>query len=299
MSMKHTLSSSLLLASLTMISPASAATIFFDGFGDGDRNNNGTADGPVQDATDVGVVWLRASGSSSTNSPNVTIVDDSAGLGSGNALSIVPGVTTARRISTAFAPITLGEVGDYIDIAFDIRLAASVNSDKTLRFGLFNEGTILTANEFDGNSSVGSLNDDFGYFVQLDTGTPDGQTADIRMENAGDGTLGGPTSTFGANTSDAAAAIGTTGKGVAFRITRNAADDLNLTLSIDGNELINRNLSQGSLTPNTDTFGSFQIANNGADFHYLLDNVTLTSNVPEPATLSLVGLGGLMLLRRR
>ena len=93
----------------------SLAQTITDGFGDADRNNNGVIDiydtdvnlsgtlnDPVldaglmeittaEDATDVGMIWSATRGftSSNTGDPkgNMKIIDDSAGLGSGYALS--------------------------------------------------------------------------------------------------------------------------------------------------------------------------------------------------------------------
>src|SRR4051812_41287179 len=65
---------------------ATAALIVSDGFGDGDRDNNGLDSGAVvTDATDVGVPWLLTDG---TSAVTFKVVDDSAGIGSGNALQL-------------------------------------------------------------------------------------------------------------------------------------------------------------------------------------------------------------------
>ena len=53
-----------------------------DGFGDGDRDNNGTTEVAATDALDVGVPWYYA-GSGTSNAIQKT-VDDSAGIGNGN-----------------------------------------------------------------------------------------------------------------------------------------------------------------------------------------------------------------------
>ena len=71
-------------AAFFSFSPASAAIIFTDGFGDGDRDNNGLdAGAAVTDATDVGIPWLFTDG---TSAAVFSAIDDSAGIGSGNAL---------------------------------------------------------------------------------------------------------------------------------------------------------------------------------------------------------------------
>src|SRR5437870_1840032 len=75
----------LLLATLP-VTAAHAAVIVKDGFGDGDRDNNGTSETAATDATDVGVPWYYAGGG--TSNAILKAIDDSAGIGTGNALQL-------------------------------------------------------------------------------------------------------------------------------------------------------------------------------------------------------------------
>src|SRR5690349_14412090 len=97
----------LLFVALLSFSPLSAAIIFTDGFGDGDRDNNGLDAGAVvTDPTDVGVPWLLTDG---TSAVNFKVVDDSAGLGSGNALQLNNTGSNNRPTLGHFSPVTMAD----------------------------------------------------------------------------------------------------------------------------------------------------------------------------------------------
>ena len=303
---------SLALGTALLTAPAWAAPVFTDGFGDGDRDNDGNLEGPVQDASDVGVPFYIANGSSSSNSPAVTIVDDSAGIGSGNALSVNGnGSSSSRRIIAGFDTVSLANPGDFITLSFDARHNGTAPStDRRFRLGLYNQGALLTDEDFDGNSTNNTLSDDVGYYFQFDTGVASGTVADARIEFNTDGSpLGGSSSTgdsesFGFGTDDALASLTDVAKSYSITITYVTATDANVSLSVNGTELENRNLSDGgdaNDVVSTYDFNSFLFSQNGAELNYLIDNVVIESNtvVPEPGTLSLVGLAGLTLLHRR
>ena len=59
---------------------ARGASLLFDGFGDGDRDNDGAPDGPVENPADVGAAFYTARSSSSITA---SIASD-ATIGSGN-----------------------------------------------------------------------------------------------------------------------------------------------------------------------------------------------------------------------
>lgn len=275
--------------------PASGDIIASDGFGDGDRNNDGAAEAAATDASDTGLIFVRSSGSKSNDSPAVTVIDDANGIGDGNALSVNGnGSKSTRRMLAAFDAVTLGAADEFISVSFDARHhGAAPVADRKFRFGLFNEGAKKTVNDFDGNSTNDTHADDMGYYVGLDSGAGDGTTADIRLEAPADpdfdgSPLGGSDGeSFGASTDDATASLTETAKRYKLTITYISADDLNFRLDVDGTNVIDRSLSasSGDLdVVNTLTFDAFLFGQNGAELDYLLDNVTVESNVrDEPA----------------
>ena len=280
---------------VALTAAASADLVASDGFGDGDRNNDGIAEVAVTDASDVGLVFIRSSGSNSSDSPALTVIDDAAGIGDGNALSVNGnGSKSARRVLAAFDAVTLSVADEFISVSFDARHhGAAPDADRKLRFGLFTEGTRKTVNDFDGNSTNNTHADDEGYYVGLDTGKGDGTTADIRLEAIADpdfdgSPLGGSDGeSFGASTKEGAASLTDQVKHFKFTITFVSADDLNFKLDVDGTNVIDRNLSDsdGDLdVVNTRAFDAFLFGQNGAELDFLLDNVTVETNVSdEPA----------------
>src|SRR4051812_12699913 len=74
------------LATSLSYNSASAGIVFTDGFGDGDRDNNGLDTGAlVTDPLDLGIPWLLTDG---TSAVTFRATDDSAGIGMGNALQL-------------------------------------------------------------------------------------------------------------------------------------------------------------------------------------------------------------------
>ncbi len=189
---------------LGTLTPASAVV---DGFGDGDRNNNGGAitvydvdtnlNGSIDgaepsvalDAGDTGIIWAATRGftSSNTGDPkaNIKIIDDStgdidsAGLQSGYALG-----SESKGSGSSFAgffndPVQLGpNVGDRVDFSFDWRGWSQSNNAtpfpaiSELRVGIFQD----TDNEF-GQQGPEGLDSGAGQAMVTwgnDTGENDG-----------------------------------------------------------------------------------------------------------------------------
>ncbi|MEM6334633.1 MAG: PEP-CTERM sorting domain-containing protein [Planctomycetota bacterium] len=308
-----------LAAAATLSFPAFGG-VMFDGFGDGDRDNDGTPEGVVADAADTGFKWLIANGSSSASSPTVGIADDSAGIGSGNALTYEAGTTATRRLLAGFDQIELSQPGQFISLNFDLRFAGGVapTTDGDVRFGLYNQGAVKTENDFDGNSTVDSLDDETGYYVTFDTGTPGGGTlAAVIVEPNTDGSpLGGSSGTgdslqFGGSVNEGNlaglgllpedAVLGDGTNSIGLKITYLAADNLNFQLTLNGNTIRDRDLLDDTTeppAPSTLSFDALIIASAGTDLDFSIDNVALETNVPEPGSLSLAALGALALLAR-
>src|SRR5262245_40237327 len=102
---------------------ASAAIIFSDGFGDGDRDSNGLdAGATATDPTDVGIPWYLTDG---TSAVTFVATDDSAGIGTGNAMQLFNTGSNNRPTVGHFAPITMAD-GDRLILRFDARLLSTL-----------------------------------------------------------------------------------------------------------------------------------------------------------------------------
>lgn len=287
---------------LCLVGTSQGAVVFSDGFGDGDRDNDGSNDsgGIVDDAGDVGVAFYRARGTSVTGASLVTD-NGVGGIGSGLALKFEPGSTAGRVLSAGFADTTLANVGESITLSFDIRMDPSITANAGLRFGLYSDGGTAIAADFDGNTTLNALGDDGGFFAQVDTGVINGNSADLRYEPVNDLPLGGTGNVFlGASTEEAAGLTLTTAKSVALSITLVDSGVVELAYSVDGINYITSRTDEASsaITPQL-TYNEFLLGNAGADIDFLIDNVQVEFTVPEPGSITLIGLGALAVLRRR
>ena len=166
---------------------ATAAIIFSDGFGDGDRDNNGLdAGAAVTDASDVGIPWLLTDG---TSAVNFRAIDDSAGIGSGNALQLNNTASNNRPTVGHFAPVTMAD-GDKLILRFDARFVSTSSVvDRAIRWGLYHD-----TNGDDGTVDHGSASsvsvDDIGYNVRIDAGADVSNTTsmDVTRDDSATGT---------------------------------------------------------------------------------------------------------------
>jgi len=111
-----------LLFALTCALETGAATYTSDPFSDGSWNNTSTGDA-------LGAVWYA--GSAGT----LSIANDAAGIGSGNALRLA-GSATGQKCLAQFHPTTLTEPGDWVRLSFDFRFES-----KPANFGFISERT--------------------------------------------------------------------------------------------------------------------------------------------------------------
>jgi len=117
--------------------PIGTGDLVIDGFTDGGRSNGSEA---------LDTAWFTVFPPNGGTAPTLSIVNDSAGLGSGNAL-FIDNVTNAaqlgaKSIIAGFVGTTLTNVGDRITLSFDFRLARVAANDarNAFRFGLNNSG---------------------------------------------------------------------------------------------------------------------------------------------------------------
>ncbi|MEM8782124.1 MAG: PEP-CTERM sorting domain-containing protein [Planctomycetota bacterium] len=279
-------------------------TVFDDSFADGDLAQTGALD------TD----WWTSSSSSA-----LEIAPGELGLVTG---------TSGRGIHTIFAPQVLDDVGDQLIVSYTFTTPDTVGNRSTgFRVGLFDS---LGRAGLDDNvsSSSGSPSDLFGWGVA--SGGPGTQTLpgfmhDIDVNNGPDSDLNFREHTVNTVTGTGRLMSTTTGFSNispsgpdegdfwAPNTTYNgtltvqliSATELAYTATINGithsvvDDTIDSNtFDMLAFHMNSRTFGSTNAQgepDNGLDF----SNISVTFDVPEPASAVLLGLGGLALLRRR
>ena len=87
------------------------------------------------DGSTVPANWSAQHGS--TGTATLGIVNDASGIGDGNALSIT--AATRQGVIGSFDEVTLANVGDKIDLSFDVRLTQFANNAGGFRFGLYDD----------------------------------------------------------------------------------------------------------------------------------------------------------------
>ena len=283
---------------------AAAATIFTDGFGDGDRDNTGLdAGATATNPADTGLAWYLTNG---TSSVALTAIDDSAGIGSGNALQLFNTASNNRPVVGRMPSAVALADGESLILRFDMRLLSvkntsgvDITADRAVRFGLYND----TANDFvagDQGSTSTMYNDENGYNARVDAGNDVSNSTSMDVTRDADGL----TTTIIQAT--------TTGIGVA---STNAADKLDDTLSHHFELSLTRSgtgmlvsliqdggpaISNTDATPPGFTFNevAFGVRSNAA-MDLRIDNVSVEHVVPEPAGLAVIGLGAVGMLARR
>ena len=194
--------------------PIHASLTTDDGFTDGGRTN-GT------DVLDCN--WYTIS------NPTAAIVDDTAGIGSGNGLKITPSATYQGMVANLPSTTTLAD-GGTVTLSFDWRFTGTTNLNvgARLRFGLYNSGGTLTTS--DNNPTVRS--NDVGYCGSTNPGLASGTSSAIARESAGDEILSG-TNILTIGTSGASINSGTTRHDAVMTILRSGTA-LVISVSIDG-----------------------------------------------------------------
>lgn len=219
------------------------------------------------------------------------VIDDSAGLGSGKALSFVnKSSSTARGIVANFSDVTLSP-DEFIRLSFDVRAGSADEYDDDFRFGLFNnQGTALTSDE---SSSGTSDNDDKGYFCRGSGGTTQ-DFIELVEDNGGTTILGGSAISIQGVSSNTTTLLPWSdpvpAQAMDLEIRMNADGDLLLLdLWIDGVLAVSGDDGGGSAF--TTTFNEVGFASN-SNVDFVIDNVVVeTGVIPEPGTASMLALG--------
>ncbi len=205
-----------------LIVPSQSNAVNSDSFTDGSRSNTTGGDA-------LGGVWYHTQTNAAPS--QLTVVDDSAGIGSGNAMQLIPSADSHKAL-TFFSTITLANAGDGIEVSFDYRFATAPTSlGNGFRIGLYN--SVGTRQSTD-TSTTTTRNDDKGYMVRTNLGSAVADTA-IVGEPAGDDILGGAGQITAVGTiAGLSANSGTSKHSMIFRITRQANGDLAFFGQIDG-----------------------------------------------------------------
>ncbi len=244
----------LLVAALLPLKLIQAQTpILDDGFTDGGRSN-GT------DALDANWYSIGVAGT------GLTVVDDSAGIGSGNALKLTPTATFQGMVANLPSSVTLSD-GDTVTLYFDWRFTGTTNLNQgaRLRFGLYNSGGTLTA----GDNVTTVRTNDTGYCGYTNPGLASSNSTSACREPSGDEiTMGSNLVAIG--TAGASINGGTIAHNAMISISRSGST-LNLTVSIGGQTAA----TATDTTPLTYTFDEIAFSNGGGSTPspLILDNV--------------------------
>ena len=250
---------------------AVADDIANDPFTDGSRTNTTGGD-------PLGLVYYR--NTTSTSAP-LTVSDDSAGIGTGNALLFSPNADLLRYFAN-FTPVTLPAAGDSILLTFDYRFTvAPPSAGDGLRFGLYFSNNTRQTSEPGGTIR----NDDKGYAVTMNPGATGTFRVQKEDTNGSDDILGGAVyfSSISA-TNGSCVAVGTTKHSLTFQITRLVGGDLEVRGQMDALTPSVATVAAASvLTYRFDEFAIGTAA--GARGPYFLDNIRIVTSASGMITL--------------
>jgi hypothetical protein len=185
-------------------------------FSDGGRTNGA-------DSKDADWFTIGAPGTA------LAVVDDSAGIGAGNALRLSPTTTSQGLVAMLPNLVTLAE-GETLRLSFTYRFTGTTNLNMAarLRFGLYNSwGTPTTS---DANTVV--RKNDEGYYASTNPGSTNAAGTSLgRESNGSEVTMSGGGTTVGGT--GASVNGGTTAHDAVLTITRSGATIV-VSASIDG-----------------------------------------------------------------
>lgn len=205
-----------LIALCLACAQARSEVLVNDAFSDGDRTNGA-------DSADVAWFTIGASGGA------LTVADDSAGIGSGNALRLAPTSNSQGLVGMLPYLVTLQD-GEALRLSFTYRFTGTTNLNQSgrLRFGLYNSWGTPTVSD---NNTVVRKNDD-GYYASTNPGSSSSTGTSIALENNGSElTMMGVATGIG--TAGASVNGGTTAHAAVFTLTRSGGSIV-IECSVDG-----------------------------------------------------------------
>lgn len=212
-----------------------------------------------------------------------------------------------RGLYGNFTSTTLGPVGSETSgllLTFDFRLRSTTSNTTGFRFGLINQlGTNIID---DGTAPAGTGNtlDDSGFLNTVAIGGPTANLVQRTDLTTGSGPFGANGPEIGSSTQSFSLSS-TVARSASFLVQRDGTGTLTLSTTIYGEAgltgAVLGTVTTTGYTPPDSTYFTFDtigvgLGSNGNN--YSIDNVVLQS-VPEPSSLTLLGLGALALLRRR
>lgn len=249
--------------------PASASIVVVDdGFDDGGLDNG---------ADPADVAWL---GSSSGSAITLAI----ASPGADNALSFT-NTSNNRSVLAYFDAVELASAGDFITLSFDVTFQDPVPSTRDdFTFSLLDSGGTQ-------GNTVAATDDDFGYNIAVNPGSAAGNDGIGRAQGTSSVNLGRFDS----------AGVGEGSANVSLTLTRNASGEIDLVLISGLVGETDNTYTTNVAAPPTFTFDLIEIgySGSGAQGTFLIDNVLVTTNVPEPGAMALVAAGLACGLARR
>ena len=194
-----------------------------------------------------------------------------------------------------FSDITLANDGEAITLSFTVTPLDASATTQSFRFGLYNDGGTQVLNNLSGTNSDAGFTSTLGYFTKWNqTGT----VQNLWARTAGKTNPCSDSSDVDAVTLTTNDTLPTLTQGTAYDVTftvaRSSATEYLVTSTVNGAEI-----SGATTTINATSFNTVAMLNppTGIDsFEFANLQVEL---IPEPATMVLLALGSLGLIKRR